>query len=110
MSMVFRATWPTTAHRSTRRQSGNGHVALPASRRVTPAPGAMPPCLAGGELHVRRRRPVAKSMTLALEPANFQVVCPECHNIIEPRTGSRRKSGCDELGHLLSADHPWNYG
>src|ERR1700752_2469862 len=30
--------------------------------------------------------------------------------IIEPRTGSRRKSGCDELGHPLSADHPWNYG
>ncbi|NOJ50438.1 HNH endonuclease signature motif containing protein [Bradyrhizobium archetypum] len=48
------------------------------------------------ELHVHHRKPVATAM--ALEPANLQVVCPECHNIIEPRTGSRRKLGCDELG------------
>ena len=61
------------------------------------------------ELHVHHRKPVAKSMALALEPANFQVVRPECHNIVEPRTGlCRIRSGCDELGHPLSPDHPWN--
>jgi hypothetical protein len=64
-----------------------------------------------GELHVHHRKPVSKSMALALEPLNLMPVCPGCHNIIEPRAGSPRvKSGCDELGHPLSADHPWNNG
>jgi 5-methylcytosine-specific restriction endonuclease McrA len=40
-----------------------------------------------GELHVHHRKPVAKSMALALEPLNFEVLCPGCHNAIEPRTG-----------------------
>jgi hypothetical protein len=62
-----------------------------------------------GELHVHHRKPVAKSMALALEPLNLMPVCPQCRNVIEPRTGSPRiKSGCDELGHPLSPDHPWN--
>ena len=62
-----------------------------------------------GELHVHHRKPVARSMALALEPANFQVVCPECHNTIEPRTGSGRiKSGCNEAGQPTDPRHPWN--
>ena len=62
-----------------------------------------------GELHVHHKRPVARSASLALEPLNFQVVCPGCHNIIEPRSGTPRiKSGCDIDGHPLSPDHPWN--
>jgi hypothetical protein len=60
-------------------------------------------------LHVHHRKPVAKSMALALEPLNLMPVYPQCHNLIEPRTGSPRiKSGCDEAGNPLSPDHPWN--
>jgi 5-methylcytosine-specific restriction endonuclease McrA len=60
-----------------------------------------------GELHVHHKKPVVKAMALALEPLNFMVLCPECHNIVEPRTGSRIKSGCDELGRPLDPSHPW---
>ena len=64
--------------------------------------------LGKGELHVHHRKPVAKSMALALEPLNFQVVCPGCHNAIEPRSGTpRTRSACDEFGNPLSPDHPW---
>jgi 5-methylcytosine-specific restriction protein A len=59
-------------------------------------------------LHVHHKRPVEQAPTLALEPLNFEVVCAVCHNIIEPRTGSRRKSGCDEQGQPLDPQHPWN--
>jgi 5-methylcytosine-specific restriction endonuclease McrA len=61
-----------------------------------------------GELHVHHRKPVAKSMALALEPLNLMPVCPQCHNVIEPRTGSRRQSGCDEQGRPTDPQHPWN--
>jgi 5-methylcytosine-specific restriction endonuclease McrA len=60
-----------------------------------------------GELHVHHRKPVAKSLALALDPANFQVLCPECHNIVEPRTGSRMSACDDELGRPLDPEHPW---
>jgi len=62
-----------------------------------------------GQLHVHHRKPLSKTMALALEPLNFQVVCSPCHNIIEPRSGTPRlKSACDELGNPTSPDHPWN--
>ena len=62
-----------------------------------------------GELHVHHRKPVAKSMALALEPLNFMVVCPQCHNAIEPRSGMPRiSSACDEDGNPLDPQHPWN--
>ena len=62
-----------------------------------------------GKLHVHHRKPVAKSMALALEPLNFQVLCPECHNIVEPRSSSPRiKSACDVDGRPLDPSHPWN--
>jgi 5-methylcytosine-specific restriction endonuclease McrA len=59
-----------------------------------------------GELHVHHRKPVAKSIALAFEPLNFSVLCPPCHNIVEPRTGTP-KLGCDIDGKPLSDDHPW---
>ena len=62
-----------------------------------------------GQLHTHHRKPLSKSMALALHPANFQVLCGACHNFLEPRSGTPRlKSGCDEQGMPLSADHPWN--
>jgi 5-methylcytosine-specific restriction endonuclease McrA len=61
-----------------------------------------------GELHVHHKKPVTKAMALALEPLNFQVLCPECHNIVEPRSGTPRiKSGCDEQGRPTDPSHPW---
>jgi 5-methylcytosine-specific restriction endonuclease McrA len=64
-----------------------------------------------GQLHVHHRKPVARSMALALEPLNFEVVCPACHNIIEPRDGSPAKPrGCDIDGRPLDPNHPWLKG
>ena len=64
-----------------------------------------------GELHVHHRKPVDTAPALGLEPLNFEVLCPACHNIVEPRTGeSRPASGCDVDGNPLAPDHPWNRG
>ena len=60
-----------------------------------------------GELHAHHKKPVACSPALALEPLNFMVLCPECHNIVEPRTGSRVSSACDVNGMPTDASHPW---
>ncbi len=63
---------------------------------------------AKGQLHVHHRKPVEVAPALALEPLNFAVVCPGCHNAIEPRSGTPRvKSACDEQGYPTSEDHPW---
>jgi hypothetical protein len=59
-----------------------------------------------GQLHVHHRKPVTKSLALALEPLNFEVVCPACHNSIEPRSGTP-KLGCDLDGNPSSPEHPW---
>jgi 5-methylcytosine-specific restriction endonuclease McrA len=60
-------------------------------------------------LHVHHQIPIAKTLAVALEPLNCSTACPECHNRIEPRSGvPRLRSGCDESGHPLSPDHPWN--
>jgi 5-methylcytosine-specific restriction endonuclease McrA len=62
-----------------------------------------------GELHCHHRKPVAGNPGVALEPLNYRVLCPACHNIEEPRTGERHiKSGCDVTGQPLSPSHPWN--
>jgi len=61
-----------------------------------------------GELHVHHRKPVERAPALALEPLNFMVVCPPCHNIIEPRSGAPPRLGCDIDGNPLSEHHPWN--
>jgi 5-methylcytosine-specific restriction endonuclease McrA len=58
-------------------------------------------------LHVHHKKPVERAPALVLEPLNFMVLCPECHNVVEPRTGSRRRSACDELGWPLDPSHPW---
>jgi 5-methylcytosine-specific restriction protein A len=60
-----------------------------------------------GELHVHHRKPVKRAPALSFEPANFMVLCAECHNIVEPRTGVPRL-GCDIDGTPLSPEHPWN--
>ena len=45
---------------------------------------------------------------LALEPLNFEVLCPGCHNAIEPRTGgSGVSTACDEHGMPTDPSHPW---
>jgi 5-methylcytosine-specific restriction protein A len=61
-----------------------------------------------GELHVHHRKPIERAPALALEPLNFMVLCSECHNVVEPRTGSRQRSACDEQGRPLDPEHPWN--
>ena len=58
-------------------------------------------------LHVHHRKPVERAPALMLEPANLLVLCPQCHNIVEPRTGLRRMA-CDEQGRPLDPEHPWN--
>jgi 5-methylcytosine-specific restriction endonuclease McrA len=60
-------------------------------------------------LHTHHRKPLRKSMALAFEPLNLQVVCPQCHNRIEPRNGGppRIRSGCDEAGRPTDSRHPW---
>jgi 5-methylcytosine-specific restriction endonuclease McrA len=60
-----------------------------------------------GELHVHHKMPVAKSKSMALERLNFEVLCPGCHNIVEPRTGSRISAACDDFGRPLDPNHPW---
>lgn len=65
--------------------------------------------LGKGELHVHHRKPVKRAPALAFEPQNFTVLCVECHNIVEPRTGSPKpERGCDANGAPLADDHPWN--
>ena len=60
------------------------------------------------QLHVHHKKPLAKAPALALEPLNFTVVCPGCHNAIEPRSGSPRlRSACNEQGYPLDPSHPW---
>ena len=61
-----------------------------------------------GELHVHHKKAVANHPAVALEPLNFAVMCPACHNIIEPRSGGPPRLGCDGRGWPLSLDHPWN--
>ena len=62
-----------------------------------------------GQLHVHHRKPLSRTMALALEPLNFEVLCGPCHNIVEPRSGvARLKSGCDEQGKPTNPEHPWN--
>src|SRR5262245_65848390 len=64
-----------------------------------------------GELHVHHRKPVEQAPALGLEPLNFMVVCPACHNAIEPRTGEQRiERGCAVDGNPLDPRHPWNPG
>jgi 5-methylcytosine-specific restriction endonuclease McrA len=58
-------------------------------------------------LHVHHKKPVEHAPALALEPLNFQVLCAQCHNIVEPRTGSRQRLACDEQGRPLDKAHPW---
>jgi 5-methylcytosine-specific restriction enzyme A len=60
-----------------------------------------------GELHVHHRKPIERAPALALEPLNFMVLCSECHNVVEPRTGSRQRLACDEQGRPLDKAHPW---
>ena len=62
-------------------------------------------------LHVHHQVPITRSMAVALEPLNLSTACPQCHNAIEPRTGTgppRIKSGCDEFGQPTDPLHPWN--
>ena len=61
-----------------------------------------------GALHVHHRKRVKHARALALEPLNFMVVCAECHNRLEPRTGSRIARGCNVTGQPLDPLHPWN--
>ena len=75
--------------------------------RSTPVPGATPSCLARANCSIIASL-WQESMALALEPLNLMPVCPQCHNVIEPRTGSRRQSGCDEQGRPTDPQHPWN--
>jgi 5-methylcytosine-specific restriction endonuclease McrA len=60
-----------------------------------------------GELHTHHIKPVKRAPALGLEPLNFAVVCPECHNAIEPRSGAVRLSGCNIDGSPTDPRHPW---
>ena len=66
--------------------------------RFLPEPGA---------LHIHHRMKVADHPAVALEPLNYECLCPSCHNIVEPRTGTPRL-GCDVDGNPLDPAHPWN--
>ena len=70
---------PTTAPRSTRRQSGNGRAGLPRSRRAIPAPGAVPSCLARASCMSTTASRWRSRWRLALEPQNLLCVCGPCH-------------------------------
>src|SRR5262245_59578338 len=61
-----------------------------------------------GGLHVHHRKPVESAPALGLEPLTFMVLCPACHNAIEPRIGERLHQGCDIDGNPTDARHPWN--
>ena len=62
-----------------------------------------------GGLHVHHKKPVTDHPAVVLEPLNFMVLCPGCHNTEEPRTGDRPVGrGCDVTGQPISPAHPWN--
>jgi 5-methylcytosine-specific restriction endonuclease McrA len=59
-----------------------------------------------GALHVHHKKPVAKSMAVALEPLNLVPLCPACHNATHAEL-KRPKTQCDEQGWPIDRDHPW---
>ena len=62
-----------------------------------------------GKLHVHHKMPVTNHPAVVLEPLNFMVLCPACHNIEEPRTGTPHPMpGCDVTGQPTDPNHPWN--
>jgi 5-methylcytosine-specific restriction endonuclease McrA len=66
---------------------------------------------AGRDAHVHHRKTVKRAPALGLEPLNLIALCVACHTAehnAEKYPHLATRSGCDEHGNPVSADHPWN--